>query len=679
MLNRLLVTFRKITDMMRTALILLLTILITDLRAQTERVTLTSLNSEYIEYAPSISADGTKMVFQSNRNGDYQLYESIKNEEGKWSEPTLLQGKINDYGDSTDLIGGPSLSYDGNFIFFFASYNGGLGVEDIYYSEREGDLWGTPQNIGAPISSKQYEGFPSISSDGNSLYFMRLNKNLEKQSSCYTLMVSHKDADGNWQEPYALPEKINQGCEKFPKIMPDNETFIFSSIRENTLEGSFDLFQVRHLGNNEWTEPLWLNYANTASHDYFASVSSVAENIYLNTKGAGNYDLYSYYIPEHLRPKKVINVKGVVTNLKATPLSANLKVYNQEKNKLIANLPSNHTDGSFTLVLPEGTYQLEVVSAGYYPKEEELVISMPKIYGPVHKDIQLTPYTGKGIVRATNVRTQEKLTPDKISVLNLADSSEIVTEGNSFDVKYNKRYQITISKEGFADQLATLGVNDVSIDTHWIDVNMVPEKPKVIFQPKDKDSKRTIPISLMIKQIGSKKVLFRGKTPGDTTLTLDFGKKYSVYALSKNYLFLKETLDLSDVNSYQKIDHEVLLQFIQPGAKLTLDEVLFPSNSSELEKSSYDELAAVYKFLKYNRTLVVEIAAHTDHVGSLSDNLALSNARAQSVVDFLVSKGADSTRLVAKGYGEVEPISSNHHAEGRAQNRRVEFRVLKVK
>ncbi|MEO9967148.1 MAG: OmpA family protein [Reichenbachiella sp.] len=647
--------------------------------AQTERVTMTDLNSDFVEYAPSISADGTKMVFQSNRNGDYQLFESFKNESGKWSKPTLLRGEINNYGDSTDLIGGPSLSYDGNFIFFFASYNGGLGLEDIYYSEREGELWGEPQNIGAPINSKQYEGFPSISSDGNSLYFMRLNRNLEGNTSCYTLMVSHKNADGKWEKPYALPEKINQGCEKFPRIMPDNETFVFSSIRENTLEGSFDLFQVRHLGNNQWTDPLWLNYANTPNHDYFATVSSVAENIFLNTKGVGDYNFYSYYIPEHLRPKKVINITGVVSNLNGQPLAGVLKVYNQTKDKLIANLTSNHTDGSFTLVLAEGEYQLEVSHDGYYLKEEQLTVVMPKSYGSIHKDIKLSPYAGKAIIRTTNVRTQEKISPDQITVLEITDSSAVMTEKNSFDIRYNKRYQVTVSKAGFNDQLAVIDVNDISLDTHWIDVNLVPKKPEVTFIPKDLDSQQSIGISLMIKELGSKKVIFRTKTPGDTTLTLDFGKKYSVYAISPNYLFLKETLDLSKVNGYEQIDHDISLQFIKPGVKLTLDEVLFASNSSELDESSYDELAAVYRLLKYNRSLVVEIAAHTDHVGSHAANLALSKSRAQAVVDFLVSKGADGSRMAAKGYGEEEPVSSNHHAEGRAQNRRVEFRVLQVK
>lgn len=648
--------------------------------AQTERITLTALNSEFVEYAPSISADGKKMLFQSNRNGDYQLFESFKNDKGEWSTPSLLKGKINDYGDSTDLIGGPSLSYDGNFIYFFASYDGGMGVEDIYFSERESDSWGTPQNIGAPINTKAYEGFPSISSDGNSLYFMRLNKNMESKTNCYTLMVSHKDADGHWQQPYALPDKINQGCEKFPRIMPDNETFVFSSIRENTLEGSFDLYQVRHLGNDQWTDPLWLNYANTANHDYFATVSSVAENIFLNTKGVGDYNLYSYYIPEGLRPKKVINITGVVSDAKSkAPMAGVLKVYDESGEKLMANLTSNHTDGTFTLVLAEGKYMLQVTHNGYYKFEQPLTVTMPKNYGPIQQDVPLSPYAGKAIVQTVNALTGAKLESAISSVITLPDSNAIAFQDRTFDVKFNKTYKVTVAAEGFNESSQQLTISSTELDTHVIELPLLPKKPEVVFQPRDAETNQPIPVNLMITEIGSKKRYYRNKLNQDTTLTLNFKSKYAVMALSKGYLFLKETLDLSEVSSYEKIEHPIALQKIEPGAKLTLEEVFFDTNSSELDKSSYDELAAVYKFLRYNKTLVVEIAAHTDHVGSLNDNQTLSDARAKAVVDFLVSKGADSTRLVAKGYGELEPISSNTHAEGRAMNRRVEFKVLKVK
>src|SRR5690606_11226638 len=117
-----------------------------------------------VEYAPSISADGRTMIIESNRRGKYELYVS-QMQNGKWSDPLPIDG-INNFGDSTDLIGGPSITFDGNTLFFFASFRGGLGSEDIYYSIREGNGWSKPVNLGEPINSAGYEGFPSISADG---------------------------------------------------------------------------------------------------------------------------------------------------------------------------------------------------------------------------------------------------------------------------------------------------------------------------------------------------------------------------------------------------------------------------------------------------------------------------------------------------------------------------------
>ena len=105
--------------------------------------------ADHVEYSPTISADGKTMIFQSDReqSGRYKIYESKLDEEGVWSEPVPLD-KINNYAASNDLIGGPSLSFDGNFLLFFASFDSGFGREDIYYSTREADGWGEPINLG---------------------------------------------------------------------------------------------------------------------------------------------------------------------------------------------------------------------------------------------------------------------------------------------------------------------------------------------------------------------------------------------------------------------------------------------------------------------------------------------------------------------------------------------------
>jgi OOP family OmpA-OmpF porin len=70
------------------------------------------------------------------------------------------------------------------------------------------------------------------------------------------------------------------------------------------------------------------------------------------------------------------------------------------------------------------------------------------------------------------------------------------------------------------------------------------------------------------------------------------------------------------------------------------------------------------------------VHAHTDSKGRKADNQRLSDARAESVVDYLAEKGVARDRMIARGFGEDQPIASNDTPEGRARNRRVEFRVI---
>ena len=71
--------------------------------------------------------------------------------------------------------------------------------------------------------------------------------------------------------------------------------------------------------------------------------------------------------------------------------------------------------------------------------------------------------------------------------------------------------------------------------------------------------------------------------------------------------------------------------------------------------------------------MAIEVQGHTDDRGNDSHNMTLSDARAQSVREYLIAQGIDAARLTARGYGETTPIESNRTASGRAANRRVEF------
>ena len=108
----------------------------------------------------------------------------------------------------------------------------------------------------------------------------------------------------------------------------------------------------------------------------------------------------------------------------------------------------------------------------------------------------------------------------------------------------------------------------------------------------------------------------------------------------------------------------------------TLEGVNFEYNSATLTGDSRPVLTAVAADLKKYKRLKIELQGHTDSTGSDKYNLQLSQRRAQSVRDFLVSEGVGEQQLTAKGYGESEPVADNKTEEGRAKNRRVIMMVV---
>ena len=109
---------------------------------------------------------------------------------------------------------------------------------------------------------------------------------------------------------------------------------------------------------------------------------------------------------------------------------------------------------------------------------------------------------------------------------------------------------------------------------------------------------------------------------------------------------------------------------------ITLEGVNFEFNKADLTADSRPILDGVADGLKKHPRVRVEIQGHTDSVGKPAYNLGLSQRRAQSVLDYLVSDGVSADQLTAKGYGLTQPVASNKTAEGRAKNRRVVMYVL---
>lgn len=107
-----------------------------------------------------------------------------------------------------------------------------------------------------------------------------------------------------------------------------------------------------------------------------------------------------------------------------------------------------------------------------------------------------------------------------------------------------------------------------------------------------------------------------------------------------------------------------------------LKGVQFEYSKSTLLKTSLPVLDEVVRVMKQNPNYRLDISGHTDNVGDEAQNLLLSESRAQTVVDYLISKGVPAEKITAKGYGETQPKTTNETLEGQAINRRVEFNVV---
>lgn len=163
---------------------------------------------------------------------------------------------------------------------------------------------------------------------------------------------------------------------------------------------------------------------------------------------------------------------------------------------------------------------------------------------------------------------------------------------------------------------------------------------------------------------------------GTYLIVLTQGASYALYVNKKGYLFQSRSFDYTEAQMRDSLTLDIYLTPIVAGAKITLNNIFFASASYALLPKSRAELNKIVDFLSKNETVNIEIGGHTDNVGTEADNLVLSQARAQAVVNYLTDKGIAKTRVTAKGYGETSPILPNTSPENKARNRRTEFKIL---
>lgn len=640
-------------------------------------------NPATVEYAPTIQADGRTIIFEASASGKrYLLFQTSLDNTKKWSEPVPIES-INATGDSLDLIGGPSLSFDGNSLYFFRTI-GKFANHEIFLSQRTRQGWSEPVPVGAPINTDGYEGFPSISADGTTLYFVRQNltpqsKEIKKlEQFCYSIYRSVRTKDGAWGIPEKLPPPINQDCEKAPRIMADGRTLIFSSNRPGG-KGGFDMYQTNLNDLGEWSNPEPLSFVNTELDDQLPCISAEGDLMYYTYN---NQDIYSITIPYRLRQFMNNVLQGFITDEDTNAgIGADIVVTDALTSEVVMTLENNPDDGRYTVVLPVGrSFNIEFKKEGYSSYAYPLDLREVKKYRQLDKHVRLF----KTIKLNLTVNDTELFEPlaAEIKVKEVGSASylkELKTNARTgrvnLELPIGKNYEIAISAPFFKGYIFPFSASGLVIYREFEKyVELIPEKKEIVFNITDQKNNSKIKSKVVIKNKTRNEVI---EVEGNQAISLRAGDRYEVEVTSdQGYAFNSTAIDLT--SGTFSADLNISLLRLEPGANLPLKDIHFESNSATLTDISFIELKRVIEMMRENPTLRVEIAAHTDDIGSDLYNLTLSNKRAKSVVDYLIENKIPADRFLAKGYGESVSKVPNDSETNRALNRRVELKVVSI-
>jgi len=273
------------------------------------------VNSSYVDWGPSISADGLTLYFSSRRGNGFgaeDIYVTTRETTSDpWEEPNNLGPTIN----TSSWEQGPSISADG-LTLFFSSYNrpDGSGGDDIYVTTRAttDDPWGTPVNLGPIVNSSSEEWTPSISADGLTLFFTSNRAGGEGGRDLWA--TTRETIHDEWGPPVNLGPNVNSPyIEITMSISHDGLLLVFGSNRPGG-SGGHDLWLTRRETiDGPWGTPVNLGPTVNSSlqYDQTPSISADGSTLYFysdRTGGLGGGDIYQASI----EPVVDLNADGIV-------------------------------------------------------------------------------------------------------------------------------------------------------------------------------------------------------------------------------------------------------------------------------------------------------------------------------------------------------------------------------
>ncbi|MBH83631.1 MAG: hypothetical protein CMP70_03030 [Flavobacteriales bacterium] len=374
------------------------------------------LNSFYDDISPSISADGLEIIFNTNKNGNFDIY-SAERKNRKWQSLKALNS-LNSEGDDVSS----SLAYDGQRMLLFKQID---GQSDIYESKLMGTEWSEPKlKMSKVVNSNANETFASYDPQDIKVYFISDGGYGGDKNISFS---GKKDMEEIfWGKAQSAGQEVNSGFQEGSVYMAaDGKTMYFSS-QGHTSIGGYDIFVSYRNELGLWDEPINMGYPiNTPYDELYFSISANGKKAYFASNrdgGKGGMDIYcatfwgeskkpmvasednliasiaspveDTYIPEIVEvtlANSLTVFKGrILDGILQEPIEAEIKIFDNTTGDVYAVMRSNSATGKFLLSLPSGlNYGISVEAKGYLFHSENFNLPEGSAYNMINKDIEL--------------------------------------------------------------------------------------------------------------------------------------------------------------------------------------------------------------------------------------------------------------------------------------------------
>jgi tetratricopeptide (TPR) repeat protein len=398
-----------------------------------------NINSVDDEYWPSITVDGKTMIFTrlvgsntpaAERKGIVQEDFFTSNLVNKVWQPSEPISTINtEYNE-----GAQTISSDGKLLLFTAcTRSDGVGSCDIYFSRNKSGKWSIPQNAGNPVNSNAWESQPSITANGETLYFVSNRKGGKGGMDIWKCALKGFSESGNpiWGSPVNLGDSVNTpGNEMSPFIHSDGKTLYFASDYWPGM-GGFDIFYCHQKNDSVWTHPKNIGYPiNSYKDEQGLIVDASGQNAYYSSDrpGSKGMDIYSFKLYPDARPTPVSYIKGKVIDAESgKPVCAKVELTDLDNTSSVIKGESCWEKGEFLMCLPMGKeYAFNISTEGYLFYSDNFKLKeVTGIIDPYILEIKLKKIKVGGSVVLRNIffdtNSYELLSASRVELQKLID------------------------------------------------------------------------------------------------------------------------------------------------------------------------------------------------------------------------------------------------------------------